>query len=419
MSDLRSNGPAKTVFRFHLHVGIRLALRIFIPVVSIFFALYYLLRPELFNSLMAQILDGGFLLSGITTVAFCLVIAVFASRRVCLGLNGWIRHLPAEGTIHRRMAGIAIFIAQIPILAIMAGLAIVAMRAYKVSSVPYLVGLPFAGLSCALFVLPVKKKLLPGTFAVLAGVCFASNDWKFLAGGVLFLIAADALSGPLVQKKKHYKYHRPFKGMLLVLSMNWRALRWRVLIPYLLSLPFLGAVQLFIINNKPIALLADQVIRFGGALSQVLFCSLLANMLASRRPPWPWIRSLPWSAKTRIIWDIAYIGLHMFPLLLLAGIMYRGSILPLAASLPLFAAYSAYSIRQAPELTTGAAGKVFLLGTFCSFSLCLFPWSSLFFLAVLPMVLKLGIEAEKHQKVSRWLELHHLAAGDSLSWSER
>lgn len=88
------------VFRFHLHVGIRLALRIFVPVVSIFIALYYLLRPELFNSLMAQILDGGFLLSGITTTFFCLIIAGFASRRICLGLNGWIRHL------HRSNPGI-------------------------------------------------------------------------------------------------------------------------------------------------------------------------------------------------------------------------------------------------------------------------------------------------------------------------
>jgi len=406
------------VFRFHLHVGIRLALRIFVPVVSIFIALYYLLRPELFNSLMAQILDGGFLLSGITTTFFCLIIAGFASRRICLGLNGWIRHLPIEGMVHRRMAGFAISIAQIPALAIIASLAVVAMKLYQVSAAPFIAGLPLVGLSCGLCVLPVKKKLITRSLAALAAIGFSSNNWAFLAGGILLLIAADGISGPLVQKKKHAKFHKTFRGMFLVAFINWRALRLRPLVLYLLSLPFLGAAQLFIANNDPAPLLAEKMIRFGGAVGLILFCSVFANMLASRRPPWPWIRSLPWSAKTRIVWDSSFIGLHALPLVVLVGIMNLKSMLPLALSLPIFAVYSAYSIRQAPESVMGASGKVLLLGTFGSLFLCLISWSSLCFLALTPLILNLGTTSEKHQKVSQWLELHHLAAGDSLSWSE-
>ncbi len=406
------------VFRFHLHVGIRLALRIFVPVVSIFIALYYLLRPELFNSLMAQILDGGFLLSGITATFFCFIIAGFASRRICLGLNGWIRHLPIEGIVHRRMAGFAISIAQIPALAIIAGLAVVAMKLYQVSAVPFIAGLPLVGLSCGLCVLPVKRKLITRSLAALAAIGFSSNNWAFLAGGILLLIAADGISGSLVQKKKHTKFHKTFRGIFLVAFINWRALRLRPLVLYLLSLPFLGAAQLFIANNNPAPLLAEKMIRFGGALGLILFCSVFANMLASRRPPWPWIRSLPWSAKTRIVWDSSFIGLHALPLVVLVGAMNLKSMLPLALSLPIFAIYSAYSIRQAPESVMGASGKVLLLGTFGSFFLCLIPWSSVCFLALTPLILNLGTKAEKHQKVSQWLELHHLAVGDSLSWSE-
>jgi len=108
----------------------------------------------------------------------------------------------------------------------------------------------------------------------------------------------------------------------------------------------------------------------------------------------------------------------MLPLVVLAGTMYWASMLPLALSLPLFAAYSAYSIRQAPESAMGASGKVLLFGTLASLSLCLSPWSSLFFLALTPLALNEATKAEKLLKVSRWLELHHLAAGDSLSWSE-
>lgn len=407
------------LFRFHLQVGIRLALRILIPVVSVFFAAYYLLRPELFNFMMARILDAGFLLSGICTAASCLAIAVFASRRVCLGLSGWIRHLPAEGTSHRRMAGIAILIAQIPILTILAALAIIAAKLYGISPVAYLIGLPFAGLSCGLCVLPTEKKMLSGTFAALAGVTFASNDWRFLAGGFLFLAIADALSGPLEQKRTHPKFRGSFKGTFFVQWMNWRALGWRVSIPYMLSLPFLGAARLFIVNNDPGALLSGQMIRFGGASSLVLFCAAITNMLAARRPPWPWVRSLPWSAKKRIIHDSIFVGIPMLPILIVAGTMSPDSLLPLIASLPLFAVFSAYSLRLAPGSKGGAAGKILLLGLFCSLSLCLIPWSSLFFLGITPLALLLGAKAEKHQKVSQWLELHHLAAGDSLSWSVR
>lgn len=406
------------VFRFHLHVGIRLALRIFIPVVAIFFALYYLLRPELFNSLMAQILDGGFLLSGITATIICLIVAGFASRRICLGLCGWIRHLPVEGVVHRRLAGFAVSVAQIPMLAILAGLAAIAVKFYHVSALPFFAGLPLVGVSCGLCVLPVERKLFARPMAAMAAIFVSSNHWLFLAGGIFLLIAADRISGPLIQKKKHAKFRKPFKGMFLLASMNWRALRLRPLVLYLLCLPFLGGAQLFIANNDPEPLLAEKMIRFGGALGLILFCSLYANMLASRRPPWPWIRSLPCSAKTRIIWDSAFIGLHAMPIVVLVGVMNFKSMLPLALSLPLLAVLSAYSIRFAFESMMGAAGKILLLGTLGSLVLCLLPWSSVCFLVLIPWALHLGKKAEKQQKVSRWLELHHLAAGDSLSWSE-
>jgi hypothetical protein len=409
---------ASAVFRFHLHVGTRLALRILVPFVSIFFALYYLLRPELFNSLMAHLLESGLPLSGITTTFICVFFAGFASRRICLGLGGWIRHLPVEAIVQRRMAMLAVSIALIPALAILAGLAIAAIKLYRVSGVPFIAGLPLVGLSCGLFVLPVERTFFTRFLAALAALGCSSNNWAFLAGGFLLLIAADGISGPLAQKKKRARIPKPFKKMILIAAINWRALRLRPFALYLLSLPFLGASQLFIANNDPGPHLAAKMILFGGALSLMLFCSLIANMLASRRPPWPWIRSLPWSAKTRVTWDSTFISLQAAPLVVLVGIMNFRSMIPLVLSLPPIAIYSAYSIRHAPESVMGASGKVLLIGTFCSFLLCMLPWSSVVILTLSPLIANLAIQAEKHQKVSRWLELHHLAAGDSLSWSE-
>jgi hypothetical protein len=317
------------------------------------------------------------------------------------------------------MAGVAIFIAQIPVLVILAGLAFVATKLTGVPASAYITGLPFAGLSSAMFFLPVKNKIFSRFFAVLAAIGFSANDWKFLIAGLLSLIAADRISGPLVREKKRIRFPRLPKGLFLVAAINWRALRMRVVLPTFLSLPSFGAAWLFITNNDPSSLLAGQVIRFSGAMGLVLFCAIMANLLASRRPPWPWIRALPWTARTRILSDSIFIAIHTLPLIILLGIMNIKSVLPILLSLPALAVYSASAIRKAPGSKTGALGNVLLTGTLASLLLCLIPWSSLGILALTPWLLQGAVKAEKNQQVSQWLELHHLDAGDSLSWSTR
>jgi hypothetical protein len=54
----------------------------------------------------------------------------------------------------------------------------------------------------------------------------------------------------------------------------------------------------------------------------------------------------------------------------------------------------------------GASGIILCFGMLVALSITLIP------------LLKYAVEGEQSQKVSRWLELHHLAAGDSLSWSK-
>jgi hypothetical protein len=316
------------------------------------------------------------------------------------------------------MAAIAIFTAQIPLLIIVAGLAFMASKLSEVPAAPYLTGLPFVGLVCGFLVMPVKRKTLSRPLAILAGILLSSNNWGLLIPGVFLIFATDALSGPLVAKKRRPRFTKHFRGILLVALINWRALRLRILIPYLLVMPSLGAAQIFIVNNHPPPVLAEQVIRLGGTLSVILFCAILANMLAVRRPPWPWIRSLPWSAKSRILCDSSFISIFVLPLLVIVGVMNLKSMLPLALSFPLFVIYSVYSIRQDAESPIGSPGKVLIYGTIGALALCIIPWSSLLFLGLTPWILKEAIKAEKYQKVSRWLELHHLATGDSLSWSE-
>jgi len=238
----------------------------------------------------------------------------------------------------------------------------------------------------------------------------------FLAGGAILLVLTDFISGPLSPKRKRSKLLHTFKGPLLTMTIGWRALRLRIFVPYILAIIILGLTILFLSNNNFNPSLTKKVICFGGALSIAIFYAFLANMLAVLRPPWPWVRSLPWSAIKRIILDSLFLALHVIPLFILWAWMNVEAVWPISTSLPSFTFFASHSIRQAFEFRMGAIGKILFIGTLGALAISILPFVSLVFLALTPLVLKHAAEGERNQKVSRWLELHHLAAGDSLSW---
>ncbi len=417
MKEIGARKPAFAFFLFHLRVGTRLALRAFVPLVGVVFALFYILRPEFLVSLVGALRQAGVLLSGLPATVFSLVVAGLASRRVCLGLSGWIRHLPADSTTRRRTAGLAVFLAQSPALLILALLGPAASPTAGFSFAPYLAGLPPLGLASALAVLPVKRRMSSSVLAILACLCFSSLRWGYFLGGAVLLAAADLISGPLTIKRKPPVFHRTFPGKFFLFSLGWRALGGRLFIPYVLALFPLGAARLFALNNNPSPALSGAVARFGGAMALVVFSALFSHLLAMRRPPWPWARSLPWSAGHRVLLDALFISLHTLPLLVLSAVINPLAAAPLIAASPSLAFWAASSLRQAPGSPTGALGRIFAAGTLAALWLSLTPWASLLVMSVSPFILKQAGRIEQRQKVSRWLELHHLAAGDSLSWS--
>ena len=85
--------------------------------------------------------------------------------------------------------------------------------------------------------------------------------------------------------------------------------------------------------------------------------------------------------------------------------------------LPLLALRAAGAMRRAPERRTGAAGEILFEGGLLAALAALLPWTAIPPLALVPWALRAAAERERRQKVSRWLELHHLAAGDPQSWS--
>jgi hypothetical protein len=447
-----SVGPFAT---FHLRVGTRLALRKLAPILAVFFGAYYVLRPELFNTIFAALLEKGSLLMGFVSTLLSLGVAAMAAPRICLGLNGWIRHLPARGLTHRRLAGIAVAVAQIPLLLVLAILSLIAFAVFQVSPILYLLGLPILGLATGLCVLPVQRNLLTKTLSFASCVLSTSGHWIFLTIAIVLLIVADRTAGSLSPSRKVSIFHKlsqspklfpspklapshrsrlsqksftaqksfitkkTLTGSFISAIIVFRAFRLRILFAYLPSLFILGLTSLFLSNNT---LTPHQMFRgviFGGTLSIAVFCAFAANLLAVRRPPWPWARSLPWSAHHRILTDTLLIGLLTIPLLILIPLTKTQAIWPVVVSLSPLAAFSALMVRTAFIYQMGAVGRTFIFGTVVAVLVCLIPAISFIFLASTPFFLRYAAAEERNQKVSRWLEMHHLAAGDSLSWSRQ
>lgn len=404
---------------FHLRVGIRVALRILAPVLAAVFGLCYILKPEFFIFLARTIFkESGNLALGFFFALLVLPVASIVSPRICYGLAGWVRHLPAGSALHRRLAALAIFMAMIPVLAVLGALASISLWTSRQDVILSTVGLIALGLASSASAIPVKRRPITAPLGILACVLCASGTAAFLGLGVGLILVTDQLSGPIVPVRKSRRYHRPLKGFSLLTILNWRAVRLKVGLPYLFSILVLLASSLFLRNNSLSPRLISSAARFGGTLCLAVFLAILANILAVKRPPWPWLRSLPLSSRQRILADSLFLAAHTSILLIPVFMIHRQSAVVVAAFIPVAAARTAGLIRQARELRSGAAGTLLLEGFVAALFLSLWSWTAIFFLACAPPAFLDAVRKEQSQKVSLWLEIHHLAAGDSLSWSQ-
>lgn len=411
--------PAFALFLFHIKVGIRLSLRVLVPVMAIVFGLYYILRPELFL-LMASELFGssGIEAAGIFAYIICFFVAVKVSPRILSGLKGWIRHLPISGSAHRRMAALSIYISVIPILSIFIILMIILSISQDKVNPASFAGTIFLGLAASHAVLPVRKKTINFTLSSISGILSASGSWYYFSAGVFLLILTDIRAGSLYFKKDK-KLPVTLSGLFFLPSISWRALGFRLFPPYLYATGILGLSSLFLTNNSFSSLLSQKILRLSGTLCLVFFLVFISGQLSYRRPLWPWVRSLPWSAKHRILGDSFFLVLHLFPLLLIIGCMNLTVSLTLLVCCPFLSVLAAGSLNSTQKTRFGPAGKILPLGCILSLLTALSSWTVLFCLPGFFIALNTAVIEEKNLKVTVWHEVYHLSAGDSQAWSRQ
>ncbi len=412
------------LLRFHLHVGARLAMRTFVPVLVAAVAGIMLLGKDFLASFSVLLWgpnsQGG---SGVLIAAFCYVAAASAAPRVCRGLDGWLRHLPIGGWAQRRAAALAITVSQVPLLAGLAFLSLAATRMGRATVVDVFSLLVCAG-AASLLAMPVQRLWLTRPLAIAAAVVAVSGGWLLLAAGIGLLAAADLCAGEIPRQKHPSLAGRGTRraigrwtGAFVEVRIAWRALRWRLLSAAAFGLLPLAGAAAFVAHNE----LAPRHVRLaallGGACSVVFLFSDLGEVLGARRPAWPWSRSLPWSARRRVLFDAGFLAAHAVPTLLLTAWIDGPSCLAVLAITPWLAVRSAGAMRRAPERRTGASGEILMEGLLLAAAVALVPWIALLPPFVTPWAVRAAAARDRQQKVSRWLELHHLAVGDPQSWS--
>jgi len=407
----------KALLLFHLRVGVRVAVRSFIPLFSAVLMLIMLNNdpPALIKMLALSVFAPEPSLRNLIPVAvLAFILSFWAMPRLELGLNGWIRHLNFSRRDNRRGLLLSTAVTQIPLWIWLIVLGIVAHQSeHSIWPAVAHVCLLLAAAACS--ALPVRRRFVNATFSLSAAACAFFNHPFALVGGFILLWLADQLSGDL--RETHPAKALKAADSMLDFRITWRALGWELAFGYVLPVLVIGATALFASNNELRGAILTGAARFGMLMAIAIFLSSVATKMAQRRPAWPWARSLPISSYRRVTNDALFLDLHALPLLVPAVLIDISAIWSLLAILPFLSIRAAKYVRRIPERRTG--GKYILESFVIAGIIALMPWTALLLIpAAIPEFIS-ARNADCRQKVSRWLELHHTAAGDSLSWSNR
>lgn len=419
------------LLRFQLHAGVRVALRTMVPVLMALVGASVLYgSPAVLVGAVAALLfpPAPSLGSALLAAALCFAVARAAARRLTLGLGGWIRHLPATPTSHRRAVTAGLVVVQGPVLTLLLASGLVAGAGGSAATWLRLLGLPLLAWSASVSALSVGRSRWSAAAAAVAA--WGGVGWGLaLATGLLF--AAERMSGEVAsgtgrgsgsQRRREVvlsgtEGNGATRAAAFWLVVSARAVGARIASAWLISLLAAAPAALFLRNNVLTPGQEEAAARLGSLTAAVLAMAVLAEVLVERRPPWPWVRALPWSGRMRAGLDAALLGAAALPCL--APALIWPAVMPsLVATLPWLALRGAAEVRRAPGHQGGVA-SLLLEGGLVAGIVTLVPWISAGLLALTPLALALAGARDQGQEVSRWHELHHVAAGDPLSWSER
>jgi hypothetical protein len=402
---------------FHARVGVRIAARAFVP---LFCAMLVAVMVQMYPAALVRGVARELFSTppGASTLAavaiLSLLLPAWGVRRLAAGLGGWMRHLPLGDSRNRLGLELSLVVVQLPLLVSLGLLALVAHLNGLALFRPVLLRLVVLVLAGALAALPVRRAWLVLPVSVSAAVAAVLGPHWAAMSALPILVLAERLAGPIraPRPSRRREFRLPFGA-----GIAWRALGWRTPLALAASAFPLLAAWLFATNNELRGSLESGTWRFGISLGIVTVISILSESLAVRRPVWPWLRSLPFSSLRRVTEDAVFLGLHSLPVLVLGALFHWQAALAASSVAPFIVLRASGSMRRL-RLQPSSARTMVAEACLASALLALLPWSAAVWPVAAIAAFTSARRAELDQKVTRWLEVHHDAGGDSLSWSE-
>jgi len=414
----------RSLVLFHLAGGARVASRNAIATIGvIIIVLGSAPDPWLWLRFLALGVAGtGFgsgPLIGLTAIACAL--ARDAVPRLTLGLGGWTRSLPATGEQHRRGVIFGLPIIQLPLGVAVVLAATLTAAAYHVPlSWAKLIGAPVALVVAGATAVPARRGILSQPLCGVSALLASLGRWDALAASLGLFVVADLAAGTLRFPPHRIAVPAPATpGALRMFRFTWRALSWRLLAPAPIAALALAAAWFYSRNNELSAADTGFVARLWSIIALALYIGAVADTVVSRRPSWPWIRSLPWSSRDRALDDAIAIGAPAVVVALATAVVDVRTVVTALAAIPPLAMLASWLLHGARRRLTRVSGPLIvvgaLLGTAGAFSM----WTIVAGLLATPLLLRAAARRGRREIVTGWKELHHDAAGDSLAWSAR
>jgi hypothetical protein len=415
-----------TLIRFHAASGLRVGLRANAIVLGIVvFAFGSAPEPRVslehfIRGIGSTAAETG---SRLTLAAIAAALAGIAAPRVTLGTAGWMRSLPSSARTTRVVIALTLVAAQVIVLLFLPIAGVVTVGVYHA---PLSIGRMIA---MVVLVLAIATAFVPSPWlsrALAAGAAAAAivSTPTAVVTAVLLVAIAGSLPGDIVTQRHGFgsiagrlrRRASRARGAAMWRRIVWRGMGLRraagcTIIPLLIC-----AYAYFIVTNNLDLTTAEStsVVRWCGGIALALIAASLANVVLISRQPWPWVRSLPWSARQRVLVDAAILG--AFGLIVPIVLLPLGLVpaLTVAAIVPLASLLGASAIRAGRGRQSGAAGETLGLIGAAAVTVAIWPLTALIVLAAAPLAYRWAVARERRASVTRWLELHHDARSDPL-----
>jgi hypothetical protein len=358
-------------------------------------------------------------LVGLTLIA--LALARDAVPRLTLGVGGWTRSLPVDGVQHRRGIIAALPIIQLPLAASVVIAAVLTTAAYHAPlSSPKLLGAPVALVAAGAAMVPARRAVVSGPLFAASAIAASLGHWTMLAASIGLFVVADLIAGSLRFSARRVAVAAPaLPGTLRMFRFTWRACGWRLLAPLPMPALALAAAWFYTRNNELTGPDLGFVARLWSVIAIALYTGAVADLVVTRRPSWPWIRSLPWSSTARTVDDVVAIGAPGIVVALASAIVDPRAVVVALATLPAVAALGVLLLHGARRRLTRVSGGLVIAGIGLGTLMAYHPMASTLALLATPLLIRAAARRDRREIVTGWQELHHDATGDSLAWSAR